>query len=330
MKITKEFKVGLVMVIAIALFVYGFNFLKGSNFFNKQTRLYALYERVDGLIEANPLLLNGFKIGQVQDIKLVSDGSGSNNYRVLVTFLLNEEVNIPKGSLAKVISSDILGSKAVQIELSDQKEMIVSGDTLMASSEDDLKTTVDKRIAPLQKKAESLISSIDSVMQVVQQVLNKNVRENLIQSFESIKNAIISLEHTTIKVDTLISQEQYTIANIVTKVNSIITNIEKNNEKINLVIQNFHNISDSLARANIKQTIDNTNMALTQANLILNQINNGQGTLGKLVKNDSLYNNLNKSAAALDKLLVDLEMNPKRYVHFSVFGRSGKPKTIKQ
>ncbi len=325
MKISREFKVGAVMIVAIALFIFGFNFLKGSNFFNHQTKLYALYPRVDGLIEANPLLMNGYKIGQVQDIKLISV-NGKNEYSVLVTFLLNEEVNIPKGSVAKVVSSDILGSKAVQVELSDNKVLVSNGDTLVAASEDDLKTVVDKRIAPLQRKAENLISSIDSVMQVVQHVLNANVRENLIQSFESIKNAIISLEHTTIRVDTLVNNEQHVIANVINKINSIVNNIEKNNDKIADILNNFHNISDSLAKANIKQTIDNTNKALTQANLILNQINSGQGTMGKLIKNDSLYNNLNKSAEDLDKLMKDLRINPERYVHISVFGRKDRNK----
>ncbi len=313
------------MILAIALLIFGFNFLKGSNLFKNQTKIYALYPRVDGLIEANPLLMNGYKIGQVQDISLVAQ-KNTNEYKVLVTFLLNEAVNIPKGSLAKVISSDILGSKAVQIEVSNSPLFINNGDTLVAASEDDLKTTVDKRIAPLQKKAENLISSIDSVMQVVQHVLNANVRENLIQSFESIKNAIISLEHTTIRVDTLVNKEQYAIANVINKINSIVNNIERNNEKIADVINNFHNISDSLAQANIKQTIDNTNKALTQANVILNQINSGQGTMGKLIRNDSLYNNLNKSAEDLDKLMKDLRINPERYVHVSVFGRKERKK----
>lgn len=326
MKISKELKVGIVVAIAIALFIYGFNFLKGADIFNNQTRIYAVYPKIDGLIEANPLMVNGYKVGQVQKISLLRRDT---SYQVLVTFLLSEDVQIPKGSVAKIISSDILGTKAVSVEFSKSTEMAVDGDTLQSAAEEDLKSSVNKQIAPLKAKAENLISSIDSVMQVVQQVLNANVRQNLITSFESIKNTIITLEHTTVRVDTLVTKEQYAIAAIINKLNSITSNIEKNNDKITNIITNFSNISDSIAKSNIKQTIENTNLALLQANTVLTQINSGQGTVGKLIKNDSLYNNLNKTAEDLDKLMKDLRINPERYVHISVFGRKDrkKPKT---
>ncbi|MFL5752156.1 MAG: MlaD family protein [Bacteroidia bacterium] len=323
MKISKELKVGIVVIIAIGLFIYGFNFLKGANIFNHQTRIYAVYPKIDGLVDANPLMVNGYKVGQVQKIQLLKRDT---SYQVLVTFLLSEDVQIPKGSTARIISSDILGTKAVSVQFSKASEMVVDGDTLLSATEDDIKSSVNKQIAPLKAKAESLISSIDSVMQVVQQVLNANVRQSLITSFESIKNTIITLEHTTVRVDTLVNKEQYAIAAIINKINSITGNIEKNNEKISLMIQNFTSISDSIAKANIKQTIENTNNALTQANAILNQINSGQGTVGKLIKNDSLYNNLNKTAEDLDKLMKDLRINPERYVHISVFGRKDRKK----
>lgn len=311
------------MLVAIGVFIYGFNFLKGNNLFNPQRKLYAVYPRIDGLLEANPLLLKGYKVGQVNKIELREKNG---KYDVLVTFFLSSDVEIPKNSVAKIVSSDLLGSKAVELVFSKEQSNVSSGDYLVGASEDDLKTSVNKQIAPLQKKAEGLISSIDSVMQVVTQVMNANVRQNLITSFESIKNTIITLEHTTYKVDTLLSKEQYAIADIIQKVSSITSNIEKNNDKLSNVINNFSNISDSLAKANVKKTIEETNKALADANLLLAQINSGQGTMGKLIKNDSLYNNLNKSAEDLDKLVKDLRINPERYVHISVFGRKDRNK----
>ncbi|HEY1039630.1 MAG TPA: MlaD family protein [Bacteroidia bacterium] len=319
----KEVKVGIVVLVSIGVFIYGFNFLRGRNLFNPQRKLYAEYAKIDGLLEANPLLLNGFKVGQVNKIELQEKNG---KYSVMVTFFLSSDVEIPKNSTAKIISSDLLGSKAVDLVFSKEKEFAVDGDFLKGESEEDLKMQVNKQIAPLQKKAEGLISSIDSVMQVVTQVMNANVRQNLITSFESIKNTIITLEHTTYKVDTLLSKEQYAIADIIQKVNSITSNIEKNNEKLSNVITNFSDISDSLAKANVKKTIEETNVALMEANKILYQINSGQGTAGKLIKNDSLYNNLNKSAEDLDKLVKDLRINPERYMHISVFGRKDRNK----
>lgn len=323
MKISKEVKTGILVVVAIALFVYGFNILRGTDIFKKRFTLYALYNKADGVIEANPVLINGYKVGQVYKLELVKRGD---QYKVLLTFLMYEKVSIPQGSLAKITSSDLLGSKAVEITFSDSKQMVADGDTLLPDVEDDLKTSVDKRIAPLQKKAESLISSIDSVMQVVQQVLNANVRQNLISSFESIKNTIVYLQHTALNLDTLTSTQKSKISHILDKVQSITSNIEKSNDKLSNIINNFSNISDSLAKADLKKTIEQTNAAMTQANDVLLQINSGKGTVGKLIKNDSIYNNLNKASEDLDKLLKDLRINPERYMHISVFGRKDRNK----
>jgi phospholipid/cholesterol/gamma-HCH transport system substrate-binding protein len=321
--ISREVKTGILVVVAVALAVYGINFLRGTDLFKKDFTLYALYNKADGVIEANPVLINGYRVGQVNKLKLVQR---TGEYKVLVTFLIYEKVNIPKGSRAKITSSDLLGSKAVEIGFSDSKEFVSDGDTLLPDIEDDLKTSVDKRIAPLQKKAENLISSIDSVMQVVQQVMNANVRQNLVASFESIKNTINYLQHTAFNLDTLTTTQQSKIIHILDKVQSITSNVEKSNEKLSNIINNFSSISDSLAKANIKETIENTNKALVQANDIFNQINSGKGTMGKLVKNDSIYNNLNKASEDLDKLLKDLRINPERYMHISVFGRKDRNK----
>jgi phospholipid/cholesterol/gamma-HCH transport system substrate-binding protein len=321
--VKKEVKVGIVVILAIALFVYGFNFLKGHNIFNPERKLYAVYPKIDGLIEANPLLLNGFKIGQVNKIELISADKSN---KILVTFILNSDVKIPVNSIAKIFSSDLLGSKAVEVISSEQLVYVNNGDTLLSQSDDDLKTSVNKQIQPLQRKAEDLISSIDSVMTVVKEVLNANVRQNLISSFESIKNTIIALERTTYQVDTLMGTERYAIASIIQKTNSIVANIENNNEKITQAINNFNSISDSLARANLKKTVEETNIALAGVNKIINQINSGQGTAGKLINSDSLYKSLSKSSEDLDKLLKDLRINPERYVHISVFGRKDRNK----
>ncbi len=323
MKLSKEFKIGIVVVFAIAAFVWGLNFLKGTNLFSQKYFLYAVYPKIDGLIEANPILVNGYKIGQINSIQLIQK---EGKYSVLVTFLLTEDINIPKKSIAKAVSSDLLGSKAVEIIYSDNPEFVVSGDTLIAETEESLKSSVDKRIAPLQAKAENLISSIDSVMTVVNSVLNAKTRENLDKSFESVRKAILTLEQTAYKLDDLVGSEKAKISSILTNLNSIANNLSNNNEKINKILTNFSNISDSLAKSQLKSAIANADKSMQELNVLLAGINSGQGTLGKLAKNDTLYMNLNKSSADLDKLLKDLRYNPERYIHFSVFGRKNREK----
>lgn len=322
MKLSKEAKIGIVTTIAIACFIYGFNFLKGKNFFSSQRKFYAKYTDIDGLVEANPVLINGFRVGMVGDIQFVGDNSG----QVLVTLILNDDINIPKNSVARVVSSDLLGSKAIQIVLGKEKEYANSGDTLMGEQEDNLKAAVNKTIAPLQKKAEGLIASIDSVMVVVQQVFNESARQNLAKSFESIKGAITSLETTSFRLDTLVAGEKTKISNILSKINHLATTLDNNSDKLANVIQNFSNISDSLAQSNIKHAISSADVALTEASTIMTKINKGEGTMGMLVNNDSLYRKLDKSSEDLDKLLKDLRINPERYVHISVFGRKDRNK----
>ncbi len=322
MKLSKEAKVGIVTTIAIACFIYGFSFLKGKNFFSSQRKFYAVYNDIDGLVEANPLLINGFRVGMVGDIQFAGDNSG----KVLVTLVVNNDINIPKNSIARVVSSDLLGSKAIQLILGNAKNYAQTNDTLVSDQEDNLKAAVNKTIAPLQKKAEGLIASIDSVMVVVQQVFNESARQNLAKSFESIKGAITSLETTSFRLDTLVASEKSKISNILSKINHLATTLDNNSDKLANVIQNFSNISDSIAQSNLKQAINNADVALNQAATIMTKINKGEGTMGMLVNNDSLYRKLDKSSEDLDKLLKDLRINPERYVHISVFGRKDRNK----
>lgn len=323
MKVSKEFKIGIVVVCAIAAFIWGINFLKGFNLFSHKYYLYAVYPKIDNLISANPLLINGYKIGQVNEISLIQKDGKT---QVLVKFLLTEDVKIPKNSIAKAISSDLLGSKAVELIYSEEKEIAKSGDTLIAASEEGFKESLDKRIAPIQAKAENLISSMDSVMTVVSLILNTKTRDNLERSFESVRKAILTLEQTAYKLDDLVGSEKTKISSVLSNMNQITSNLSKNGQKIDAIINNVSSMTDSLAKAQLKDAIANADKSMKELNIMLAKINEGQGTAGKLLKNDSLYNNLNKSSEDLDKLLKDLRLNPERYIHFSVFGRkSSKP-----
>ncbi len=323
MKVSKEFKIGIVVLCAIAAFVWGINYLKGSNIFTNKYYLYAVYPKIDGLIPANPVLIKGFKVGQITEITLIKV---QDTNRVLVKFLLTENVDIPKHSVAKAVSSDLLGSKAVDLIFSDSKENVKSGDTLVARSEEGFKESLDKRIAPIQAKAEKLIVTMDSVIGVVSSILNAKTRDNLDKSFEGVRKAILSLEQTAYKLDDLVGSEKVKISSILSNINSISSNLSRNMQKIDNILGNINNITDTLAKAKIADAVNNAEKSLGQLNIALTRINEGQGTLGKLAKNDSLYNNLNKSSNDLDKLLKDLRINPERYIHFSVFGRKEKRK----
>jgi phospholipid/cholesterol/gamma-HCH transport system substrate-binding protein len=320
-KVTKEFKIGIVVVIAVAAFIWGISFLKGSGFFSDHFYVYAVYPKIDNLIPANPLQINGYKIGQVRSISLINKG-GRN--QVLVKFLVTEDVSIPKNSIAKIASTDLLGSKVVEVMFSTEKEFLKNGDTLQSEIEQGLKESFNRQLGPLQVKAESLISSIDSVMTVVSLVLNTRTRSNIEQSFESVRRAILTIEQTAYKMDDLIASEKPKMSTIFSNLSGITSNLNKSEQKINNILTNFSNLSDSLAKSQLRSAVSNADNTLRELNQLVGKINAGQGTMGKLIKNDSLYNSLNRSSEGLDKLLKDLKENPKRYVHFSIFGRKSK------
>jgi len=316
----KEVRIALFFILGMVLVYWGINFLKGKDIFSHQTILYAEYDNVTGLQEANPIMLNGFKIGQIAEITFKPGGKG----KLVVKMLITEDVDIPSNSIAKIISSDLLGSKAMQIILGNASEPAESGDYLKGETETDLKEEVSMQILPLKNKAEELLSSFDSVLVILQMIFNDDTRENLSRSFESIKNTIASLEHASYNIDTLVSAQRYRLGNIFANVESITANLKDNNDKIRQVFTNLETISDSLTKSNFKSTINNANESLAKFNEVMTKVNQGQGSLGLLINNDTLYYNLEKSSKDLDKLVEDLRLNPQRYLHFSIFGRSGK------
>lgn len=318
----KEYLIALVVVFAVLSLYWGIQFLKGVEIFSKKTILYAVYPRLNNLIEANPVLVNGYKIGTINKISLIKRHG---KYEVLVKMLITEKVEIPKNSVARVISTDLLGSKAIEIIYGNSAELVAENDTLLSETEQGLKEAVDKRIAPLQVKIENLIGSVDSIATIITYVLNKSSRKNIILSLESTRKAILSLEHTAQSIE----QNAEKISQIVTKLNSILSTLDK---QLPPITKNIHQLSDSLANAPLKNTIKDLNKTLAETKILMTNINEGKGTLGKLVHNDSLYYNLNKSLANLEQLLADLKEHPKRYVHFSLFGKkeNGKKEKIKK
>lgn len=311
------------MVCAIAAFIWGLSFLKGTNLFGRKFYLYALYPKIENLFPANPVQINGYKIGQIKSIGLVQR-NGRN--LVLVKMLINDPVRIPRHSIARAVSADLLGSKAIEIIFSQDIEYTKDGDTLNAETEQGIKESFNRQIAPLQAKAEKLVGSIDSVMTVVNMVLNRETRENIEQSFASVRRAILSLEQTSYRMNDFITAANPKMKEVLGNLAMITANLNKSEAKINNILANFSAMSDSLAKSQIKSAIASADNSLKELNTLLTKINQGQGTLGKMAKNDSLYNNLNKSAEKLEKLLQDVRMNPKRYVHFSIFGKSDKNK----
>lgn len=315
MKFSKDAIIGLVVVGAIVILIWGVNFLKGFNLLSTEQVFYAKYERVDGLKSSSPVTLKGYKVGQIRSIKF--DGASANH--LLVEFSISDQFKLPVNTSARIISSDIMGSKEIRIIPGTSKQILNSGDTLQGSIEGDLKEQVSMQMLPLKRKAERLMSSVDSVLSVIQYIFNESTQKDISQSFNSISKTIKSLENTSENLDTIVSGQKNHMENIIANVDSITNNLKENNSNITSILSNFSSISDSLSSANIAQTINQAQTTLIQTNKILNKINSGEGSMGLLLTNDTLYMNLEAASNSLNNLLIDLKHNPKKYMHFSLF-----------
>jgi phospholipid/cholesterol/gamma-HCH transport system substrate-binding protein len=314
-KISKQVKVGFIFIVATAILIWGIMFLKGLEIFSKSRTFYAVYDHVNGLVVANPVSIKGMQVGQVRKMSFHPDRPG----KILVELYIKNELPIPKNSVAKILSSDLLGSKEVSIELGNSTVMINDGDTINAETDATLGEEVNRQLLPLKRKAENLISSIDTIATIIQQVLNQNTRANLVEAIEHVKQALENIAHTTFYLDTLVGSQRNHLAGIITNIESISANIQKNNGKIDNIIRNFSDVSDSLAKANIPATIGQVNAAILKLTLVLDKINKGEGSIGMLVNDENLYKEVTKAARDLNLLLEDIKANPKKYVKVSVF-----------
>ncbi|MEE2931274.1 MAG: MlaD family protein [Bacteroidota bacterium] len=289
-KISKELLIGIIAVVSIFILVFGINFLKGMNLFEYNRNFYAIYDNIGGLQEGSAVSVHGFKVGVVGDILF----SNENIHSLIIAVNIDKKFNIPKNSVLKIVNQDLMGTKGISLILGDDKKMAQNGDTLFADIERSLKEEVNKQILPLKNKAEDLISSVDSIITVITAILDKDARKSL-------NNSLLSLDKTF-----------STMSNTMTQVNKI---VHDNDENIERMINNLSTLSDELVTSRIPSLISNLEEITTK-------INNSEGTLGQLVNQDEVYDNLKKTTKELSELVEDIKKNPKRYIN--IFG-SSKP-----
>jgi len=309
MKIQKETKIGIAVVITLAFFIWGFSFLKGKNLLSSNYHYYAIYEHIDGLSEANPVHLSGYKVGVVESIKFHEE----NRSKIVVRFSVSKNVKIPKNSTAVIYPETLIAGKAIKLLFTDKKDIYESEDTIPGVLEKNIMTSITEELLPVKNKIENLVVSMDSVLAIFD-----NTRRN------NLKKSLDNIHHISDDLESLVDSEKVRLKNILSNVESISGNLKNNNEQITTILENFSNISDSLSQANIKSTLLNANQTLAEFSEISAKINQGEGTIGMLINNDSLYVNLNNLATDLDSLVIDLNENPNRYVHFSLFGKKNK------
>jgi phospholipid/cholesterol/gamma-HCH transport system substrate-binding protein len=316
LKISREFKVGFYIVLAISLFYWGFNYLKGNDVFAGSKMFYAIYDNTEGLTKAKSVQINGFQVGLIDDIYFHPDGSG----RLVVKIKMELDYPLPEDSRAMIHSSGLLGERNIQLLIGKSSTILIPGDTLASDTESSLSDAVNAQVAPIKAKTEKLLGSLDTAVTLLTGFLSADTRENFKRSFESLNQTFIRLDNSSAILEAYLKNNQAHFSKLAENLESISENLKSNNSNITAVLSNLNAVTDSLKRVNIAQTFAQVDHAVGQLDEVVTKINNGEGTLGQLTNNPQLYNNLEDATSSLDRLLLDIKYNPNKYLQFSVFG----------
>jgi len=317
MKVSNETKVGALTVIAVTLLVLGYNFLKGKSLLKKSNVIYARFTDVGSLEISNLVKIKGFRIGNVYKIENMDKDVSE----VIVTINMIEEVNIPKNSLA-VVNSSLTGNSSISILPGNATSFLSFGDTIQSSNNPDVIAKVLGAVDPVMANIKQAVDSLKLVLGNLNSVFDEHTKANL-------KSVIAKLKTSSDDLTVMLNTKNGALAKTLNNVESFTGNLKGNNEKLNTTIENLKNTSQQLSEVQIKETVTNLNNTITQLQGILQKANKGDGSLGLLINDPKLYNNLQNTSRSLNILVDDLKLHPKRYVSLSIFGKKDKTEPLK-
>ena len=303
MRLSKETKAAFFVLSTILLFIFGFNFLKGSSLLDKQKTIYAVYDEVDGLLVGANVMINGLSIGNVTELDFLP-----NSTKILVTLKVKDKLNFSSKSTASIYETGVLGGLAISIDPIFERESIVNtGDTLNSSVRPGLTELINRQIEPLSRQLQSTITSVDSIFTGASNVLNRQTQEEIKESINVLTSAIKAINNSSIIIEKTLTTNN-------NKINNTIDNFEK-------ISANLSEVSDELNSFELSILLSNLEVSVDGISSIVDKLDSDKSTIGKLINEDEVYDNLNLSIESLNSLISDIKANPKKYVHFSVFGR---------
>ena len=302
-----EIKTALLVILGISLFIFGFNFLKRSSIFENNKIIHTIYDEVEGLVVGAKVTINGLVIGNVSMIDFLPGST-----KIVVSMRIDKDLNFSPNSKAVFYEAGLIGGKAISIEpVFDSKNIIKSNDTIASDVKPGLTELINRQIAPLQEKIESMLTSVDSLFSGISNVLNYETQNNLKNTLENLSQSVNNINMSS---------------------EALIEVIDENRSALNISFKNAANatknineLTDSLSKIDFTNTFNKLSESLNNINIILSKVENGEGTLGKFINSEELYQNLSQSSKELEELLSDLKANPSRYVQFSLFGKKQKP-----
>lgn len=315
MKISNETKIGVLAVVAIALLILGFNFLKGKNVFGRENKLYAVYSEVQGLSRSNPVVVNGLQIGRIENL----DG-GKDMRRILVTIILKEDVRIPDNSIA-MINPNLLGSPSMEIQLGNSRNFLKNGDTLLTSMSSGAFDQALKMINPVLYEVRNAVRSLDSVMQVVTNVFDTKTEKNIQGIVRNLNEVTASFAVSAHSLEQMLNVQEGALSRSLKNVEGFTGNLNRQSSTLDSILLNSKVASAKLASVNLSAIVDTLSIAINSFKEGAEKINSTEGSLGMLLNDKELYQNLNSTANKLNILLDDIRVHPRRYVNVSIFGK---------
>ncbi|RLD84466.1 MAG: MCE family protein [Bacteroidetes bacterium] len=305
---SRELKTGVIAILIIILVIWGYNFMKNQKVFDNSRTLFAEYQNVQGLVKSSPVTINGLIVGKVEKISFHPSKEGV----LVVNINFTDEIEFSTNSVAEIYSPDFISGKSLKIRIAyDDAPIAKNGDTLIGKFDSGILGTINEQIAPLQNKVESFIVNTDTVMYNLNSVLDIENQKNLKLSLKHMSATLANFEKFSKSADKILAANN-------NKIDSILNNA-------NVAMNSFAQMMDSLEKADLGATVKRLQVTLDGFNKLLDGIEQGNGSIGKLMKDDQLYINLENASKELEELLRDLKMHPKRYVNVSVFGKKEKP-----
>lgn len=307
MKLSREIKTAILVISSILLFIWGYSFLKGRDLLSNNKTLYVQFDNVEGVVKSAAVTLNGLVVGKIADIT-INQSTG----KLLVELQINTDFPISKSSIATIYEPGFIAGKQIAIYPNYlDKTIAIDGDTLLGTVKLGLTETLSKKWTPIQEKIEKIMLNADNLITGLNNVLDKKRQADLKTSLSELSQTIEQFHKSSISLNTILDDNKG-------QINGVVSNINK-------VSSDFSKISDSLNKANLGKTVKDLQKTLKTVDKLMENLQAGKGTMGKMLTDDALYTNLAKTSSELELLLQDVRLNPTRYVNVSLFGKKNKP-----
>jgi phospholipid/cholesterol/gamma-HCH transport system substrate-binding protein len=319
MKTRTYIRVGILFLATVVIAFWGLNYLKGKNLFSSERSFFAVYGKIGGLAKSCPVTINGFHVGQVRNIQLSERLPGQIEVKFSISF---KSVKIPRNSTARIYSIDIMGTKGIALDLSNDPNLCGTDDTLKSSIEGDLRDEVNAQMVPLKLKAESLMASMDSVLIGIQLVFNESNRNNLAESFSNINQTLNNLESASRFLNDYVKDESRVVTSFLNRIDTMSLGLLDKTDEVRNFISNMNRFSDTLSNVPLIAMVASFREVLENLHQLTLRISAGEGTLGKLIITDSVFSAILATNASLNRLIEDVRIHPGKYLRITLTDKS--------